>query len=137
MGPQTTASPTKNLKGENIALVKTAGVYRLPVEINGVITREFILDTGATDVNIPVDVALTLMRSGTIQETDFLPDGAYTLADGSTANSPRFLLRSLKIGNRRIANVVASIGPRPSKLLLVHNHATFLGMTRCASPAEP
>src|SRR4029450_1258950 len=23
------------------------------------------------------------------------------------------------------------------QLLLVHNHATFLGMTRCASPAEP
>src|SRR2546426_3651879 len=106
------------IRAEDIPLMKRGGVYTLPVEVNGVITLHFILDTGASDVNIPADVALTLHRAGTIRDTDFLPGKMYTLADGSTVKSSRFLLRSLKMGNRRVANVAASIGPPSSALLL-------------------
>ena len=67
---------------EDISLIKRGGVYTLPVEVNGVITLNFILDTGASEVNISADVALTLYRTGTIQDTDFLPGQIYTLADG-------------------------------------------------------
>ena len=79
---------------EEIPLIKKGGVYQVPVEINGVITLHFVLDTGAAEVNIPADVALTLYRAGTIQDGDFLPGKTYTLADGSTLNSARFLLRT-------------------------------------------
>lgn len=48
------------LFAENIPLTKKGGVYEVPVEVNGVITLRFILDTGASEVNIPADVALTL-----------------------------------------------------------------------------
>src|SRR5262245_56500303 len=105
-------------RAEEIPLLKKGGVYRLYVEINGVITLPFVLDTGAAEVNIPADVIQTLHRAGIIRDTDFLPGQRYTLADGSTVNSSRFLLRSLKIGNRRIGNVAASIGPVSSELLL-------------------
>ena len=104
------------LFAEDIHLIKQGGVYQLPVEINGVITLHFVLDTGAADVNIPADVALTLHRTGTIRDTDFLSGKTYTLADGSTLNSSRCLLRSLKIGNHRVADVAASIGPVSSHL---------------------
>src|SRR5499427_2206605 len=115
------------LFAEEIPLVKKGGVYQLPVEINGVLTLHFILDTGAADVNIPADVALTLVRTGTIRDTDFLPGQTYTLADGSTVKSARFLLRSLKLGNRRVSNVAASIGAASSDLLLGQTFLEQLG----------
>jgi len=37
-------------------LGKNGGVYTLPVRINGVMTLNFILDTGASEVSIPADV---------------------------------------------------------------------------------
>src|SRR5437870_1141667 len=83
---------------EHIPLIKEGGVYKLPVELNGIITRLFVLDTGATDVNIPDDVEQTLYRAGTIRDTDFLPDRIYRQGDGSTVKSPRRVLRSIKMG---------------------------------------
>ena len=110
-----------------IPLKKKGGVYEIPVEINGVITLHFVLDTGAAEVNIPADVALTLYRAGTIRDTDFLPGRTYTLADGSTLDSARFLLRNLAIGNHRITNIPASIGEIASPLLLGQSFLERLG----------
>src|SRR6266403_1865654 len=115
------------LLAENIPLTRKDGVYEVPVEVNGVITLNFILDTGASEVNIPADVALTLYRTGTIRDTDFLPGQTYRLADGSQVNSSRFVLRSLKIGQRRIVNVAASIGSVSSSLLLGQSFLEKLG----------
>jgi predicted aspartyl protease len=112
---------------EEIPLRRVGGVYELPVEINGVLTLHFTVDTGASEVNIPADVVRTLYRAGTIQDTDFLPGKTYVLADGSTMRSARFLLRSLKIGSHRITNVPASIGPLNSHLLLGQNVLEKLG----------
>ena len=48
-------------RAEDIPLIKKeTGVYEIPVEINGVITMNFVLDTGASEVQIPVDVFFTL-----------------------------------------------------------------------------
>jgi hypothetical protein len=58
--------------------------------------RLFRLDTGATDVHIPLEVVLTLLRTGTIKHPDdFLPGATYILADGTPVQSRRFTLRSL------------------------------------------
>ena len=40
--------------------------------INGVIELNFTLDSGASDVLIPADVVMTLLRTGTLRESDFL-----------------------------------------------------------------
>jgi len=130
--PDTSLLPPPNdipslSKAEEIPLVKAGGVYELPVEINGVLTLNFILDSGAADVNIPADVVITLVRAGTIKEADFLPGKTYVLADGSALKSPRFLLRSLKIGRRHIPNVPASVGNLASDLLLGQSLLEKLG----------
>ncbi len=49
-----------------------------------------VLDSGAAEVVIPADVVLTLLRTGTVAEEDFLPGKSYTLADGSSLRSLRF-----------------------------------------------
>jgi len=41
--------------------------------LNGVLKIPFILDTGASVVSTSRDVALTLIRTGTISEEDWLP----------------------------------------------------------------
>jgi hypothetical protein len=48
--------------------LKTAGgVFVVPVEINGTVTLDFAIDSGASDVNVPADVFSTLKRAGTIK----------------------------------------------------------------------
>jgi clan AA aspartic protease (TIGR02281 family) len=97
------------LSAGDIPLQNNAGVYVVPVRINGVITLDFIVDSGASDVVIPADVAMTLARAGTISEADFIGKNEYVLADGSTLKSARFILHELKVGDMTISNVTASI----------------------------
>jgi hypothetical protein len=126
--PPPLAQPTPASEREEIPLQSKGGVYTLPVQINRVLTLHFILDTGAAEVNIPTDVALTLLRTGTIKDpNDFLPGAAYTLADGTTVKSFRFTIRSLTIGRRRITNVPASIDAIASPLLLGQSFLKRLG----------
>jgi clan AA aspartic protease (TIGR02281 family) len=92
-----------------IRLIKSGGVYEIPVVLNGVLTIQFIVDSGASDVSITHDVALTLLRTGTIAESDWLPGAVYQFADGSKAKSKRFRLKSVKIGDNVIKGVSCSI----------------------------
>jgi predicted aspartyl protease len=101
-----------------IALHTAGGTFTVPVSINGAITLQFTIDSGAADVSIPADVVLTLMRTGTIDRGDFLGNRTYVMADGSTAPSPTFRIRSLRVGEREVRNVTGSIAPVKGGLLL-------------------
>lgn len=87
----------------------TSGVYEIPVQLNGVLLIDFILDSGASDVSISPDVALTLIKTGTVSQSDFIGAQKYRFADGSEAISQRFIIHQLKIGDKVISNVEASI----------------------------
>jgi len=78
----------------------------------------FVIDSGSADVSVPVDVAMTLYRTGTVRDIDFLGSQTYRLADGSTVPSPTFRIRSLKVGNQEVHDVVASISNIKGGLLL-------------------
>jgi hypothetical protein len=110
-----------------VPLTKTGGVYTVPVRINGTITLDFIVDSGAADVSVPADVVLTLIRAHTVTDDDFLPGATYTLADGTQVQSPRFILRSVQIGSRVLRNVPAAIGELRSRLLLGQSVLERLG----------
>lgn len=101
-----------------VDLVAEGGVYKVPVRINEVITLNFIIDSGASTVQIPADVALTLLRAGTISSSDFLPGKRFRLADGSTVTSEMFRIRQLSIGGFQIDNVEASLASVEGPLLL-------------------
>lgn len=102
----------------DVPLQSRGGVYTVPVAINGVLTLNFIIDSGASEVQIPADVVLTLVRTQTILPSDFLPGREYKLADGSVVNSPRFVIRELRIADHRFAAVAASISPIEGEPLL-------------------
>ena len=101
-----------------ITLEKLGGTYAVPVLINRAITLKFILDSGASDVLIPADVFFTLLRTGTVTQSDFLDSQTYSLADGSKLKGARFIIRELRVGNQIATNVVASVGPVTGDLLL-------------------
>jgi clan AA aspartic protease (TIGR02281 family) len=101
-----------------IPLQFEGGTFSVPVLINDKLTLNFVLDSGATDVSIPGDVVLTLMRTGTLSAADFLGERTYILADGSKLPSQTFRIKSLKVGNKLVENVIGSIAPVNGELLL-------------------
>ena len=111
-------SLTSAAEAIEVPLVKEGGVYTIPVRINDVLTLDFIIDSGASEVQVPADVALTLLRTRTISQDDFLPGQTYRLADGSTAKSSRFVIKELRIGLDTVNHVEAGISPVEGPLLL-------------------
>jgi clan AA aspartic protease (TIGR02281 family) len=103
---------------ESILLKREGGVLVLPVQVNNAITLKFTIDSGASDVVIPLDVFSTLSRAGTITSKDMLDSQTYELADGSHQKARRFRIRSLKMGNLELHDVVGSVAPTGGTLLL-------------------
>ena len=99
-------------------------MFTVPVLINGNLTLHFIVDSGASDVSVPSDVVSTLMRTGTITDSDFTGVQRYVIADGSTVTARTFVLRSLRVGDITLQNVEASVSDSSADLLLGQS---FLG----------
>ncbi len=108
----------------SIPLLQQGGTFTVPVQINGAITLNFVVDSGAADVSIPTDVVTTLMRTGTLKKSDFLGQKTYVLADGSKVPSQTFRIRSMKVGDRVVENITGSVSSADGVLLLGQS---FLG----------
>ena len=94
-----------------VSLRQSGSTFIVPVAINNAIQLAFMIDSGASDVSIPANVVITLIKAGTISATDFLEKRLYGLADGSTASSQTFRIKSLAVGKRMLENVIGSIAP--------------------------
>jgi clan AA aspartic protease (TIGR02281 family) len=128
-GAETVPVPPRALPGprDEIPLSRDGGVFVVPVRINDAITLPFTLDSGASDVFIPAGVARTIDRTGTILDSDILGTHICTLADGSEIKCQTFRLRELRLGNHVVRNVVASVGPPNSNLLLGQSFLSRFG----------
>jgi clan AA aspartic protease (TIGR02281 family) len=116
--PVSVAPQIQSRPSEMVQLIQHGGTFMVPVEVNGKITLDFILDSGAADVSIPADVWLTLIRTGTITERDFTGTKTYVLADGSKQRSQTFIMHTLKVGNHIVRDVAASVTTVNGGLLL-------------------
>ncbi len=101
-----------------VPLKMSGGTFLAPVKINGTMTLDFIIDSGASDVSVPADVFSTLNRTGTVKESDIVGQRTYVLADGSKTQGITFVIRSLGVGDVTIENVTASVAPPQGNLLL-------------------
>lgn len=119
--PESIHSPSPSVTGARTNAVKMerqGGVFVVPVRFNDTITLSAIVDSGASDVSVPADIVLTLMRTKTISQEDFLGKQVYVLADGSRVPSQQFRIRSLKVGEITVENIVASIASVNAEILL-------------------
>lgn len=123
----TPAVPPAASAGDEVSLTEKGGTYLVPVRINDAITLDFTIDSGAADVLIPADVAMTLFRTKTLSSGDFLGQRTYVLADGSRLPSARFTLRQLRVGSHILLNVTASVGPASSEPLLGQSFLSHFG----------
>ena len=113
------ALPSNPAAAETIQLKKHAGGgYLIPGRINDAVAVTFVLDTGASDVSIPDEVARELEQAGKLDRGDFIGTRTYVLADGSKVPSRRVLLREVTVGGQTVSNVTASISRSGSPPLL-------------------
>jgi gag-polyprotein putative aspartyl protease len=109
-----------------IPLTRDGGVYLAPVTIEGRLERPFIVDSGASDVQVSAELFEVLYPRGT-PPPRFLAGGSYRLADGRVVSSRRFVIRSLRVGNYDFRDVSASIAEPGAPLLLGQNVLARLG----------
>ena len=91
-----------------VRMRKEGGVYHIPCKINGM-EMEFIFDTGASDIIMSLTEAMFLYKQGKLTDNDFIDKQQYKIADGSICEGMIVMLREVKIGNRTLGNVKASI----------------------------
>ncbi|MFZ4400598.1 MAG: retropepsin-like aspartic protease family protein [Bacteroidales bacterium] len=95
-------------KSNVIKMVKENDVYQIPVEING-ISMKFIFDTGASIISISNTEALFLYKQGKLADEDFIGKNEFMDANGDISVGTIINLKTIKIGNKTINNVKASV----------------------------
>lgn len=110
----------KDSNSSTVQLQEQNGTFQIPVKIGG-ITKNFVLDSGASDTTISSELEAQLIRNGTITKENYLSNALYRIADGSIISQRRFILNNLKVGNFTIKNIIISVGNEDSPLLLGKN----------------
>jgi aspartyl protease family protein len=101
--------PENKLKSNEIIKMRLSnGVFFVPIEINGV-SMEFIFDTGASIISLSQTEALFLLKQGKLKEEDFRGTQQFTDANGDISEGSTVNLKEVKIGNKTIYNIEASI----------------------------
>jgi clan AA aspartic protease (TIGR02281 family) len=98
----------------DIAMKRKDGNLWVSAQINKVVTIDFVIDSGASDITLPRDVYLTLIRSGTLTKANYIGTANFGIADGSEVKGVKFKLASLQVGNQVLTDVVASVMPSDS-----------------------
>ncbi len=107
---------------------KSKSIVSVPVVSEGKISRvnvlvggksiSYIIDSGASDMNINESMERYLKEIGTVRSTDYLTAGKYQLADGSIKEYRRVMISTVKIGDLTIESVPANIIRDNEPLLL-------------------
>lgn len=84
------------------------GVKYVWIEING-LRLKFIFDTGASSICISSSEASVLYRQGTLQKDDILDIQYFQDATGTISAGTRINLKTVKIGDRTLNNIDATV----------------------------
>jgi len=91
-----------------VKIQKVNGVYEIPTEINGV-PMHFIFDTGAGMISISETEAIFLFKQGKLKEADILGKANFSDANGDISEGTIINLQTVKIGDRILENIQASV----------------------------
>ncbi|HPD58848.1 MAG TPA: retropepsin-like aspartic protease [Paludibacteraceae bacterium] len=106
---QTKNYHTRNYQGKTIAKIENNnGLKYIWVEING-IRLKFIFDTGASNICISSAEATVLYRQGTLQKEDILDIQYFQDATGKVSAGTEINLKTVKIGDRVLHNIEATV----------------------------
>lgn len=105
-----------------IQMEYSEGVYKIPCYVNGA-RMKFILDTGASDVCISVDMAEYLLENDYISTDDFYGLGQSSIADGTVVDHIKLMIDDIEIGGLHIKDVPAIVIAAQSAPLLMGQSA--------------
>ena len=91
-----------------IKIEKVNGVYQIPTEING-IPMYFIFDTGASTISISETETMFLYKQGKLFKEDIIGSANFMDANGGISEGTIIVLRNVKIGNKNLKNIKASV----------------------------
>lgn len=91
-----------------IKMEKINGVFQIPVEVDGV-QMYFIFDTGASIISISETEANFLWKQGKLTENDIKGTASFSDANGDISEGTIIVLRTVKIGDRVLKNIDASV----------------------------
>jgi len=81
----------------------------LSVELNGKVSKNFVLDSGASDLLISKELGDYLKNSGLISDKDFIQHNNYIDASGRINRLEVYNLRTVQIGDVILKNVQCAI----------------------------
>jgi len=91
-----------------VMMEKINGVYQIPIEVNGV-KMFFIFDTGASIISISETEAAFLYKQGKLTKDDIKGTANFSDANGDISEGTIIVLKTIKIGNRVLENIEASV----------------------------
>jgi aspartyl protease family protein len=94
------------------------GVRYIPAKVNGQ-ELDFVFDTGASSICISTLEVAILAKNGLLSDEDFIGKESFRDATGRISVGAKFNLKTVKIGNRELSNVEATVieNPRAECLL--------------------
>jgi hypothetical protein len=112
---QTIVSPP--VTAMEVPIYPLHGTNIVPVTVNGSLTRDFTLDSGAATVVIPPSIARELRSEGSLTESDFVRTGTFVIADGTTHTEPVYRL-SITVGGVTLHDIECAVGTDEDTSLL-------------------
>jgi len=101
-----------------VTLRRQSGVLMVPAVLNEMVSANFVVDSGASDVVIPETLMQAMRSAGKFSDAEFTGTQMVKLADGSVVKSRTFVLRSFSVSNRVLTNIHASVAPGNAMPLL-------------------
>jgi clan AA aspartic protease (TIGR02281 family) len=101
-----------------VTLRRQSGVLMVPAVLNGTVSANFVVDSGASDVVIPESLMQEMRKAGKFSDADYTGTQMVKIADGSVVKARTLVLRSFAVGNRVLDNVRASVAPAKAVPLL-------------------
>jgi clan AA aspartic protease (TIGR02281 family) len=112
------APATASASTLTVSLRRQSGVLMVPAVLNGIVSANFVVDSGASDVVVPESLLQALRKAGKFSDADFTGTQMVKIADGSVVKARTFVLRSFSVSNRVLDNVKASVAPNNAMPLL-------------------
>jgi clan AA aspartic protease (TIGR02281 family) len=91
-----------------ITMQEKNGVFYVPCKINSV-EKEFLFDTGATDIMISLWDVMDIIRKGYMNENDFSGDTYTQIANGGIMKGTKIILKTVEIGGLTLTDIPATI----------------------------